>query len=389
MRASPSCRRNCPPVIRRRADPELRLLGLSHSTRTPAGAIRAAGRCDVFMGTGPEVGELAGRTLAEGKLFYIFVKTASQRRPLCKPKPNTRPRAGDDALIGPRLRRGSTELGGRQQATGVRGSAASRAALSSWVVERTRTTSAFPSERHADFPCSPGTPLMRMSPGLALRVASGMRRWRCDACDFQVCVPISNGCWMTWPSGRLGGGMRGTAVGTLVQKTAERLDYVVQRDQIAAEDLSPESRELLGWFRYFARDQHFGNYLLAVDRAIGCVPDGAFAGWQRPAAGALPPDHQPVPLAGRTGCDAHHAAHAHDRAGRRTVRATGRADGRCAAHELPEQEHADARNTARSPPRFRTWRRRRSDHRRRPRSQSVIRAGQRRIPRGRTASAHA
>jgi len=39
------------------------------------GAIRAAGRCDVFMGTGPEVGELAGRTFAEGKLYYIFLKS--------------------------------------------------------------------------------------------------------------------------------------------------------------------------------------------------------------------------------------------------------------------------------------------------------------------------
>jgi len=38
------------------------------------GAIRAAGRCDLFLGTGPEVGELAGRTFAEGKLYYIFVK---------------------------------------------------------------------------------------------------------------------------------------------------------------------------------------------------------------------------------------------------------------------------------------------------------------------------
>ncbi len=38
------------------------------------GAIRAAGRCDVFMGTGPEVGELAGRTFSEGRLYYIFVK---------------------------------------------------------------------------------------------------------------------------------------------------------------------------------------------------------------------------------------------------------------------------------------------------------------------------
>ncbi|NLX20076.1 MAG: murein transglycosylase [Phycisphaerae bacterium] len=38
------------------------------------GAIRAAGRCDFFLGTGPEVGELAGRTLAEGKLYYIFLR---------------------------------------------------------------------------------------------------------------------------------------------------------------------------------------------------------------------------------------------------------------------------------------------------------------------------
>lgn len=43
------------------------------------GAIRAAGRCDVFLGTGPEVGELAGRTLAEGKLYYIFVKQEGDR----------------------------------------------------------------------------------------------------------------------------------------------------------------------------------------------------------------------------------------------------------------------------------------------------------------------
>ena len=38
------------------------------------GAIRAAGRCDFFLGTGPEVGELAGRTFSEGKLYYIAVK---------------------------------------------------------------------------------------------------------------------------------------------------------------------------------------------------------------------------------------------------------------------------------------------------------------------------
>jgi membrane-bound lytic murein transglycosylase A len=38
------------------------------------GAIRAAGRCDVFMGIGPEAEAIAGRTGAEGKLYYIFVR---------------------------------------------------------------------------------------------------------------------------------------------------------------------------------------------------------------------------------------------------------------------------------------------------------------------------
>ena len=41
------------------------------------GAIRAAGRCDFFLGTGPEVGELAGRTFSEGQLYYVFVKQGS------------------------------------------------------------------------------------------------------------------------------------------------------------------------------------------------------------------------------------------------------------------------------------------------------------------------
>ena len=38
------------------------------------GAIRAAGRCDIFMGIGPGAEALAGRTGAEGRLYYIFVK---------------------------------------------------------------------------------------------------------------------------------------------------------------------------------------------------------------------------------------------------------------------------------------------------------------------------
>jgi len=36
------------------------------------GAIRAAGRCDIFVGVGLGAEALAGRTGAEGKLFYLF-----------------------------------------------------------------------------------------------------------------------------------------------------------------------------------------------------------------------------------------------------------------------------------------------------------------------------
>jgi membrane-bound lytic murein transglycosylase A len=43
------------------------------------GAIRAAGRCDIYMGTGDEVGELAGRTFSEGQLYYIFLRPGGER----------------------------------------------------------------------------------------------------------------------------------------------------------------------------------------------------------------------------------------------------------------------------------------------------------------------
>ena len=38
------------------------------------GAIRAAGRCDVYMGIGDEAGQLAGQTYQEGRLYYLFLK---------------------------------------------------------------------------------------------------------------------------------------------------------------------------------------------------------------------------------------------------------------------------------------------------------------------------
>jgi membrane-bound lytic murein transglycosylase A len=41
------------------------------------GAIRAPGRCDVYMGQGDEAGRLAGRTYQEGNLYYLFLKGSS------------------------------------------------------------------------------------------------------------------------------------------------------------------------------------------------------------------------------------------------------------------------------------------------------------------------
>ncbi|UCF17381.1 MAG: hypothetical protein JSW59_07935, partial [Phycisphaerales bacterium] len=38
------------------------------------GAIRAAGRCDVYMGEGETAGKLAGQTHKEGRLYYLFLK---------------------------------------------------------------------------------------------------------------------------------------------------------------------------------------------------------------------------------------------------------------------------------------------------------------------------
>ena len=42
------------------------------------GAIRAAGRCDIYMGVGDHAGELAGKTYREGQLYYLFIKPDQQ-----------------------------------------------------------------------------------------------------------------------------------------------------------------------------------------------------------------------------------------------------------------------------------------------------------------------
>jgi membrane-bound lytic murein transglycosylase A len=38
------------------------------------GAIRAPGRCDIYMGEGDEAGQLAGQTYQEGRLYYVFAR---------------------------------------------------------------------------------------------------------------------------------------------------------------------------------------------------------------------------------------------------------------------------------------------------------------------------
>jgi membrane-bound lytic murein transglycosylase A len=38
------------------------------------GAIRSAGRADLFVGTGDQAERLAGHTQEEGRLFYLFAK---------------------------------------------------------------------------------------------------------------------------------------------------------------------------------------------------------------------------------------------------------------------------------------------------------------------------
>lgn len=40
------------------------------------GAIRSAGRCDIFVGTGPEAERVAGATMTVGRLYYLFLKPA-------------------------------------------------------------------------------------------------------------------------------------------------------------------------------------------------------------------------------------------------------------------------------------------------------------------------
>ena len=66
------------------------------------GAIRAPGRCDVYMGQGEMAGRLAGQTYQEGRLYYLFLKPAARYR--------TSPQIACDSTRDPR--RTSGRMGG-------------------------------------------------------------------------------------------------------------------------------------------------------------------------------------------------------------------------------------------------------------------------------------
>jgi len=49
------------------------------------GAIRAAGRCDIYMGQGPAAARVAGQTCQEGRLYYLFLKSPATSSPVLTP----------------------------------------------------------------------------------------------------------------------------------------------------------------------------------------------------------------------------------------------------------------------------------------------------------------
>lgn len=59
------------------------------------GAIRAAGRCDIYMGIGPEAERVAGHQLHEGALYYVALKPEliQQYMPAAPVKPQAKPAA--------------------------------------------------------------------------------------------------------------------------------------------------------------------------------------------------------------------------------------------------------------------------------------------------------
>jgi len=49
------------------------------------GAIRAPGRCDIYVGVGEKAGEIAGQTYHKGRLYYLFLKPSLLPPPVLQP----------------------------------------------------------------------------------------------------------------------------------------------------------------------------------------------------------------------------------------------------------------------------------------------------------------
>jgi hypothetical protein len=69
----------------------------------------------------------------------------------------------------------------------------------------------------------------------------------------------------------------------VIGRTRDRLDHAVTRDGLGPEHLKPQTRDLLGWFRYFAEPGGFASYVDGVRRAqAGLLEGGRNARWQLP-----------------------------------------------------------------------------------------------------------
>jgi len=62
-----------------KANPPYHLFMFDQDT---GGAIRTAGRADIYLGIGPDAEERAGRTMAEGQLYYLFLNDSEDARAL-------------------------------------------------------------------------------------------------------------------------------------------------------------------------------------------------------------------------------------------------------------------------------------------------------------------
>ncbi len=53
----------------------------------------------------------------------------------------------------------------------------------------------------------------------------------------------------------------------VIRRTAERLDHSMTRDGLEALHLTPQTRQLVAWYRYFSDEESFNDYVAAVGRA--------------------------------------------------------------------------------------------------------------------------